>query len=121
MCVVVRVHVRALHGSLGRLEVVALLDDQPRSGRKWNDGLREAAARGMLDVTFQLVQLGADVNSATVTGRTALLGAAFATIALPLQMVSLADYVDNSWSVAQQRADKAGEQLARTLLRCAAV
>ena len=30
----------------------------------------------MLDVTFQLVQLGADVNSATVTGRTALLGAA---------------------------------------------
>ena len=54
----------------------ALLDDQPRSGRKWNDGLREAAARGMLDVTFQLVQLGADVNSATVTGRTALLGAA---------------------------------------------
>ena len=50
---------------------------------------------------------------------TALLGAAFATIALPLQMVSLADYVDNSWSVAQQRADKAGEQLARTLLRCA--
>ena len=31
----------------------ALLDDQPRSGRKWNDGLREAAARGMLDVTLK--------------------------------------------------------------------
>ena len=59
----------------------ALLDDQPRSGRKWNDGLREAAARGMLDVTFQLVQLGADVNSATVTGRTAL---AIAPLARPL-------------------------------------
>jgi len=47
---------------------------------------------------------------------TAVLGAAFATIALPLQMMSMCDYVDNSWSVVQQRADKAGEQLARTLL-----
>lgn len=46
----------------------------------------------------------------------AVLGAAFATIALPLSLVSLCDWVDNAWSVVQQRADKAGEQLARTLL-----
>ena len=46
----------------------------------------------------------------------AALGAAFAAIALPLQIISLCDYVDNSWSVVQARADKAGEQLARALL-----
>ncbi len=43
------------------------------------------------------------------------IGAAYAAIALPLQIMSLCDYVDNSWSVVQARADKAGQELARAL------
>ncbi|EKX32912.1 hypothetical protein GUITHDRAFT_90895 [Guillardia theta CCMP2712] len=45
----------------------------------------------------------------------AVIGAAFATIALPAQLMSFADYIDNAWTVAEQRADQAGEQLARAL------
>jgi len=45
-----------------------------------------------------------------------LTGAAFAAIALPFACAGLFDYVDNSWSVVQQRADRAGEELANSLL-----
>jgi hypothetical protein len=33
-----------------------------------------------------------------------------------VSILSACDYLDNAWSVVQQRADKAGEELARTLL-----
>jgi hypothetical protein len=49
-------------------------------------------------------------------GGTAVLGAAYAAAALPMAALTSLDYVDNCWSVVQQRADKAGELLAEALL-----
>lgn len=71
--------------------------------------------RALGQAISKLIESQAQSYAFGVAG-TAVLGAAFATIALPLTIVSACDYVDNSWSIVQQRADKAGEQLARTLL-----
>ena len=47
---------------------------------------------------------------------TLVLGAAFASLAWPLALLSAADVLDGPWAVAQQRADKAGALLADALL-----
>ena len=39
----------------------------------------------------------------------------FAAVAMPLQLKSIAGLLDNAWSIALERASKAGEALAETL------
>jgi hypothetical protein len=45
----------------------------------------------------------------------AALGAAFSTLTWPLTLISLADAIDGPWSIAMNRADKAGAVLAQVL------
>lgn len=45
----------------------------------------------------------------------AALGAAFSTLTWPLTLISLADAIDGPWSIAMNRADKAGTVLAQVL------
>ena len=45
-----------------------------------------------------------------------VLGAAFASLAWPLALLSAADVLDGPWALAQQRADRAGALLADALL-----
>lgn len=48
---------------------------------------------------------------------TAVIGAAFAAMTLPLAMVQATDMIDNAWDVASRRADRAGKQLAQVLVQ----
>jgi len=78
---------------------------------RWESEELRALGKALSRILENAIQ-GQLVNA----GGNMVLGAAFAAAALPLTMLSSLDYVDNAWSVAQERADLAAEQLARTLL-----
>ena len=79
---------------------------------RWESSLlREVGAAIYTFVRDQTVQQAIGVAG------TAVLGAAFVSMTLPLAMLQACDMIDNAWALASKRADAAGRQLAHALLQ----